>query len=73
MGFIELFEPLRDVFSVSVPLRGMGFIDDICKHGVILFCFRPLTGHGFHPIPVDKYIFPAGFRPLTGHGFHLFN
>ena len=33
--------------------------------------FRPLTGHGFHPLLARHRFYPPGFRPLTGHGFHL--
>ena len=36
-------------YNVSVPLRGMGFIPDAVKALPGYGCFRPLTGHGFHP------------------------
>ena len=60
------------IVFVSVPLRGMGFINFDLSEPVLRVCFCPLTGHGFHRnSKTGEYQSQKSFRPLTGHGFHL--
>ena len=49
----------------------MGFISTARATIWSCRCFRPLTGHGFHPDVHEDVADAFRFRPLTGHGFHL--
>ena len=58
-------------FYVSVPLRGMGFIE--IQYNIfmrLILCFRPLTGHGFHHRDAGNGFTPLQVSvPLRGMGF----
>ena len=55
---------------VSVPLRGMGFIECGIHINAENKVSVPLRGMGFIGEYECIYVQQFSFRPLTGHGFH---